>query len=89
MSVRISGDVDCYLIINVIGIILIIKGNCVAPIYHTRWEPKALYSNTNNTRVVGVGRDRQGCEKNKIICEGFNLKLEQLMPQGCGILLLL
>ena len=39
-----------------------------APIYHTRWQHRALYNNTNHTHThththrVGRG-DGQGCEK--------------------------
>ena len=32
-----------------IMIIIILKGISIAPIYHKRWEPRPLYSNTNIT----------------------------------------
>ena len=45
---------------------IIIKRISTAPIYHTRWEHRAHYNNTNHTHThtFGVGwGDRQGCEK--------------------------
>ena len=43
------------------GIIIIIKRTSRAPIYHTRWEHRALYNNTHtHTHSVsdeGTGRD--------------------------------
>ena len=47
--------------------IVIIKRISRAPIYHTRWEHRALYNNTNDTHThtrsrVGRG-DRHDCEK--------------------------
>ena len=51
-------------------IIIVIKRISRAPIYHTRWQHRALYNNTNHTHThthththsVGGG-DGQGCEK--------------------------
>ena len=53
-------------------IIIIIKRISRVPIYHTRWQHRALYNNTNHTHThthtdahthsVKQG-DRQGCEK--------------------------
>ena len=47
-------------------IIIIIKRISRTPIYHTRWQHRALYNNTNHTHTHthSVGRrDRQGCKK--------------------------
>ena len=56
-------DLNCTLnIVIIIIVIIIIKRISRAPIYHTRWEHRALYNNTNHTLSVGQG-DRQGCEK--------------------------
>ena len=45
-------------------IIIIIKIISRAPIYHTRWQHRALYNNTNHTHTHSIGRgDGQGCEK--------------------------
>ena len=48
--------------------IIIIKRISRAPVYHTRWEHRALYKNTNNrhTHACTLARqlgDRHGCEK--------------------------
>ena len=53
------------IIITIITIIIIIKRMTRAPIYHTRWEHRALYNNTHtHTHTLSVGRgDRQGCQK--------------------------
>ena len=46
--------------------IIIIKRISRAPIYHARWQHRALYNNTNHTHTHSVGRgDRQSCEKNR------------------------
>ena len=36
---------------HIIIIIIIIKGISRAPIYHTRWQHRALYNNTNHTHT--------------------------------------
>ena len=45
---------------------IIIKRISRVPIYHTRWEHRVLYNNTNDTHThtlnVGQG-DRHNCEK--------------------------
>ena len=50
-------------------IIIIIKRISRAPIYHTKWEHRALYNNTNHTHTHdthSVERgDGQGCKKKK------------------------
>ena len=58
-----------YLFVELI-IIIIIKRISRAPIYHTKWQHRALYNDTNDrhtrthTHTHSVGRgDRQGCEK--------------------------
>ena len=44
-------------------ITIIIKRISRAPIYHTRWQHRALYNNTNHTHTAsdeGMGRDVSG-----------------------------
>ena len=47
-----------YLIIIIIIVIIIIKRISRAPIYHTRWETRALYNNTND-RHTQIHTDTQ------------------------------
>ena len=44
-------------------LIIIIKRISRAPIYHTKWQHRALYNNTNHTHTAsdeGMGRDVSG-----------------------------
>ena len=43
-------------------IIIIIMRISRAPVYHTRWQHRALYNNTNHTHTY-TASDGQGCEK--------------------------
>ena len=38
----------------IIIIIIIIKRISRAPIYHTKWQHRALYNNTNHGKKIGV-----------------------------------
>ena len=59
---------ETLLVLNKRLVIIIIKRISRAPIYHTRWQHRVLYNNTNHTHThthtqsVGQG-DGQGCEK--------------------------
>ena len=44
---------------------IIIKVISIVPIQHTRWEPRSIYSNTNNTHTNTQMGDRHGCEKDR------------------------
>lgn len=58
---------------------IIIKVISIVPIQHTRWEPRSIYSNTNNTHTNTQMGDRHGCEKDRQ-CMNMQTNRQTLSP---------